>query len=374
MTSAPHLLHVFSSFEVGGSQIRFCQLVNALGDRYRHSVIALDGRTDARGRLRPGAPVEIISFDHHKTGSLRDLRRFRRTLATLRPNLLLTYNWGAIEWGLVNIIRPICPHIAVVDGFGPEEVAASLPRRSFIRWFVYGRARSLVVPSRVLERVARDTWRIPARIVRYIPNGVDVARFHQPPDPALLAQLDLTGAEPVIGTIAGLRREKNVGRLVDAFARIVQQGRAARLVVIGDGPLRHDLEAQTHRLGLAGRVIFTGALTGPERLLGAFSIYAISSDTEQMPISLVEAMATGLPVASVDVGDVADMVASENGRFIQGRDAENLAQSLAALLDNPTERARIGAANRAAATARFTERNMVEVYDRLFASAMTGRP
>jgi glycosyltransferase involved in cell wall biosynthesis len=373
MTGPRHLLHVFSSFEVGGSQIRFCQLVNAMGDRYRHSVIALDGRTEARGRLHPDAPVEIVPFDPRKAGGLRDLGRFRHMLAALRPDLLVTYNWGAIEWGLVDLVRPVCPHIGIVDGFGPEEVGASLPRRSALRWLVYGRARQLVVPSRVLERIARRTWHIPAAVVRYIPNGVDVARFEQAPDAELLAQFGLDGPEPLIGTIAGLRREKNVGRLVEAFAAIVRQGRAARLAIIGDGPLRGDLEAQAAALGLADRVVFTGALARPERLLGAFSIYALSSDTEQMPISLVEAMAAGLPVASVDVGDVGDMVAPENGRFVRGRDAESLASSLSALLDDTAERARLGAANRVVAHARFTERGMVEAYDRLFSGAQTQR-
>ena len=373
MTDARHLLHVFSSFEVGGSQIRFCQLVNALGDRYRHSVIALDGRTEARGRLAPGAPVEIVPFDHRKTGTLSDLRRYRRTLASLRPDLLLTYNWGAIEWGLVDLVRPVCPHVAVVDGFGPEEVGASLPRRSALRWLVYGRARSLVVPSRVLERIARSSWHIPAPIVRYIPNGVDVTRFEQAPDPELLAQFGLDGPGPLIGTIAGLRREKNVGRLIEAFSLVIRQDRAVRLVIIGDGPLRGELEAQTAGLGLSDRVVFTGALARPERLLGAVSIYALSSDTEQMPISLVEAMAAGLPVASVDVGDVADMVAPENAPFIRGRDAASLAASLAALLDDTAQCDRLGAANRLTARARFTEQGMVATYDRLFAGAPVQR-
>jgi len=369
MTDARRLLHVFSSFEVGGSQIRFCQLVNALGDRYRHLVIALDGRTEARDRLRPGTPVEILPFDHRKTGAAHDLRRFRKTLADLRPDLLLTYNWGAIEWALVNLVRPICPHIGVVDGFGPEEVGASLPRRSLVRWLAYGRARTLVVPSRALEQVARQSWHIPASVVRYIPNGVDVSRFEAAPDQTLLDRFGLTRDEPIVGTIAGLRREKNIARLIQAFAGVIAAGRAARLVIIGDGPQRVDLENQAAAFGLGDRVIFAGALDRPERLLGAFAIYALSSDTEQMPISLVEAMAASKPVASVDVGDIADMVAPENRQFVRGRDADSLTASLLILLDDAAQRDRLGRANRLAAHARFTEHEMVATYDRLFAGA-----
>ena len=367
MAAPRHLLHVFSSFEVGGSQIRSCQLINALGDQYRHSVIALDGRTEARARLRSDAPVTILPFDHRKTGARQDLQRFRKALVDLAPDLLLTYNWGAIEWGLVNLIRPICPHIGVVDGFGPEEAGTSLRRRSLLRWLVYGRGHALVVPSRALEHVARRTWHVPASVIRYIPNGVDVRRFVSEPDRSLLDQFGLTGDEPLIGTIAGLRREKNVARLIEAFARVIAQGPRARLVIIGDGPLRGDLERRVADLGLADRVVFTGALARPERLLGALDVYALSSDTEQMPISLVEAMAAGRAVASVDVGDVADMVAPENRPFIRGRDAASLADALVALLEDAGERERLGHANRLAARARFTEEDMVATYDRLFA-------
>jgi glycosyltransferase involved in cell wall biosynthesis len=367
MTEHRRLLHVFSSFEIGGSQSRFCQLVNALGDRYRHSVIALDGRTDARSRLRPDIPVEIIPFDHHKRGAALDLWRFRSTLAKLRPHLLLTYNWGAIEWALVNLMRPICPHVGVVDGFGPEETAASLPRRSLVRRVVYGRARSLVTPSRTLERLARHDWHVPESVTRYIPNGVNIERFLSPPDLAMLERFGLSLGETLIGTIAGLRPEKNIARLLDAFAQVTAQGRAVRLVIIGDGAQRAALESHAAALGIAKSVIFTGALDRPETLLGAITIYALSSDTEQMPISLVEAMAAGLPVASVDVGDVTDMVATENKAFVKGRDAESLAASLRLLLDDSEKRRRLGQANQEAARKRFSEESMIAAYNRLFA-------
>lgn len=366
MPQVRRLLHVFSSFEIGGSQIRFGQLANATGDRYRHLVIALDGRTEARTRLRPEASVEILPFDPRKRGPIGDLWRFRRQLVGLRPDLLLTYNWGAIEWALVNLVHPVCPHVGIVDGFGPEEVTGTLPRRRLLRRLVYGRAKALVVPSKRLEGTARQDWRIPARILRHIPNGIDIDRFQVPPDPTLLGELGLVPGEILIGTTAGLRPEKNVARLIDAFAAI-QSSRTARLVIIGDGPERTALEAKVAGLGLDGRVLFTGALARPERLLGALSVYALSSDTEQMPISLVEAMAAGLPVASVDVGDVAEMVASDNRPLIQGRDAHSLAASLAALLDDAARRQRLGQANRMIARDRFGEQRMIAAYDGLFA-------
>lgn len=359
------ILHVFSSFAIGGAQIRFLQLVRGLGPGYRHLVIAMDGNTSAASRLPSGSPVDIVPLTYPKGKVLQSLWLFRRTLSRLRPDLLITYNWGAIEWGLVNLPLPVCPHVDIEDGFGPDEAAAPLPRRVMVRRLVYGRARAVVVPSRTLERMTRDLWRLdPAKIV-YIPNGVDAVRFGGGADPAVLARFGLGTGEPLIGTVTALRPEKNLSRLISAFAEVART-RAGRLVIVGDGAERPALQKHAEALGVSERVVFTGALDRPETVLGAFTLYAISSDTEQMPISLAEAMAAGLPVASVDVGDIAAMVSAENRPYVQGRESVDLARSFACLLDDPSLAARLGHANRVEAQQRFSESAMIAAYDRLF--------
>lgn len=369
--SPPRLLHVFSTFDVGGPQIRFVQLVRGLGDAFEHLVLAMNGENRAMARLPAGAPVRLLPFKQDKSQPLRNLWRFRRRLADLRPDLLVTYNWGAIEWGLVNLPAPVCPHVDIEDGFGPEEAARPLARRTRLRRLVYGRARCVVVPSRTLETIALEGWGLPRERVLYLPNGIRTEAAAAPPDRALLASLGLAGDEPLIGTVAALRPEKNLGRLLEAFRlAVVEPGRPGRLVVVGDGPERPALEARARELDIAGRVIFTGYLDGPERLLGALQLYALSSDTEQMPISLVEAMAAALPVAATDVGDVAAMVADENRPYVRGRDTASLAKSLGALLDEPAAGARLGAANQVRARRDFSEEAMIERYRRVF----TGLP
>ena len=98
--------------------------------------------------------------------------------------------------------------------------------------------------------------------------------------------------------------------------RRLRSKRRSHLVIVGDGAERRALESQALAMGLSNTVIFTGAIEDPARLLGAFDVFAISSDTEQMPISVLEAMAAGLPIAGVDVGDVKEMVSIENRQFI----------------------------------------------------------
>ena len=113
-----------------------------------------------------------------------------------------------------------------------------------------------------------------------------------------------------------------------------------------------------------------GYLKDPARYVGLFDVYAISSDTEQFPISLVEAMAARLPAVCTDVGDIARIIAPENAPFVvPAPDEAAFAAALATLLDDSTLRARIGAANRARVEAEFTQEKMVSAYARLYAEA-----
>jgi glycosyltransferase involved in cell wall biosynthesis len=199
--------------------------------------------------------------------------------------------------------------------------------------------------------------------VQYIPNGIDLGRFPGTHDPAVAAAW--LGEGPVVATVAALRAEKNVGRLLRAFATAAQ-GRPGRLVIVGDGPERVGLQALAGSLGIAPRVSFAGHVADPAPLYAGFDLFALSSDTEQMPIALIEAMAAGLPVAATDVGDVRSMLAEANSPCVAARDDAALASSLVALLDDAALRARLGAANRAKALATFDQARMFAAYAALF--------
>jgi glycosyltransferase involved in cell wall biosynthesis len=138
------------------------------------------------------------------------------------------------------------------------------------------------------------------------------------------------------------------------------------LVIVGDGAERRALEFQAQAMGLSDTVIFTGAIEEPARLLGVFDVFAISSDTEQMPISVLEAMAAGLPIAGVDVGDIKEMVAIENRHFIVDRGSHPLAVAISHLLADSESRARIGSANRQRVCKDYTLDRMVRAYTELY--------
>jgi glycosyltransferase involved in cell wall biosynthesis len=359
-----NLLHVFPSFQTGGSQRRFAALANHFGSRFTHTIVSLDGCRDAGALLGPSVPYTFAEAPP-KAGPLTTILGARRRLRDLRPDLLVTYNWGAMEWAAAN--NGQVRHIHIEDGFGPEEAQRQLRRRVWFRRLVLNRHSTLVLPSQTLMRIARDEWKIAPARVRYVPNGIPCARFASP---GRSRRDEFKGDGPVIGTVAALRREKALDRLIEAFARVREQG-PARLVIVGDGPERSGLEARAADLGLSDSVTFTGALTQPEQAVAGFDLFAISSDTEQMPLSVLEAMAGGLAVAATDVGDIRTMVAPNNGAFVVPKDSGALAAAIQALLDDDHLRDRIGQANRDRACDVFDESRMFAAYEELFLGPQT---
>jgi glycosyltransferase involved in cell wall biosynthesis len=362
----PKLVHVFPTFAIGGAQVRFARLANALGQGFEHVAISLDGAGGSERLVQPGVRFRLRSFSVRKRRLLRlaDLRTFRSILREEQPDLLVTYNWGAIEWALADRVRPICPHLHVVDGFGPEEAHGQLRRRVWMRRLALSGQTAVAVPSQTLHAVATGAWRLEPARVHHVPNGVDAAVL----DDQARRPLDL-GRQPgevLFGTLAGLRPEKNLARLL-RIASLLPKHLPWRLVIGGDGPERAALERRARDLGLAERIVFTGFVEHPGALLGALDVFALTSDTEQMPISVLEAMAVGLPVLSTVVGDLRDMLPAKSRDaclFARGEEAA-FAGRLAALLATPDERRRLGALNGARA-ADFRLEAMVERYDRLF--------
>ncbi|HWU53893.1 MAG TPA: glycosyltransferase [Rhizomicrobium sp.] len=350
-----HLLHVFPTFAVGGSQMRFAQLARLHGERYRHTVIALDGKTDMMARLS-GLPVTCQELHFDKRKPLQTWRQFRAALYAIRPDVLFTYNWGAVEWALINRLDGIAPHIHIEDGFGPEEASRQLKRRIWARRLALsGTNTTVVLPSRNLERIALNIWALSPQRVRFISNGIDCPRF------AVVARGRSDG-RIVIGTVASLRREKNIARLIQAFAQIASDRApgTAELLIVGDGAERQGLEQLARELNIASQVRFAGQSDRPEDWYPLMDIFALSSDTEQMPLSVLEAMAGGLPVVATAVGDVAQMVAAENRDYVVP--VQDFAAALGRLAADVAARRGIGLANEKKARESFDENVMATSY------------
>jgi len=366
-----HLLHVFSTFAPGGPQVRTTRLIRALGPEWRHSILAMDGRTEARELLPTDARVEFLESPP-KVGALRSVRWLRSLLVRVRPDLLLTYNWGAIE-AVVAARFAGLGTLHHEDGFLPDE-ARSFKRRRVLarRWTLRGVA-GVIVPSGTLHEIAVGLWKLDPERVHWIPNGIDPGDF-QPADghPELRARLGIPATAFVVGYVGHLRPEKNPTRLIDALALLDDP--TVHALVLGDGPERAAVEAAIERHGLADRVHLLGHQDEPAGYYRAMDAFALSSDTEQMPVALLEAMASALPAVATDVGDVRRMLPPSGRAFVVPLDGDGAAPGLARAIaelaaDRPHAR-RLGRENRAHVDHRYAFGGMLAAYRQRYAEAL----
>lgn len=193
--------------------------------------------------------------------------------------------------------------------------------------------------------------------IHAVPGGIDGARFH-PGDAPPVADLVLVGRLVPI---------KRIDVFLDAVAKVAAARPETTALVVGDGPLREPLEAQARALGLEGRVRFLGVRSDVEAVLREVRVFVLTSDSEGVALSVMEAMASGLPAVVSAVGDLGDVVEEGvNGHLVERRDADAFARHLLALLSDEERRARFAAASR-----RLAERFSVEAVVRQWDGILT---
>ncbi len=363
------LLHIFSTFAVGGPQRRFATIANGL-DGYEHIIAAADGRGDAMSIVGDNCTfLDDFSFQKSKFISQQNLKAVRRLIEKYKPDVLCTYNFGAIEAVLGNrpgvARKPLVNNLHFEDGFGPDETPTiQHKRRVALRQLALGKSQ-IVVPSEVLMTVAKSRWKMPLDQFIHIDNGIEMDRFGKTSMP--------TGTNFCIGTLGAIRKEKNLFRMLNVIEQVGIEHNV-RLWIAGDGPELPALQAEVKKRGMDDLVHFSGHTDAPETIYSAFDLFMMTSDTEQMPISLIEAMATNLPVVATRVGDIERMVSSENRRFLfDVDDIDGLVWGVKTLIEKPEIRESLGRLNRARAQREFNLKSMLTKYDALFKKMAKGK-
>ncbi len=347
------------------------RLMNHWGDRARHTIVSgVEGQYGAREAIAKGVPYEIAQDPPPLTGK-PSVARFEALAEYMqRFDLVLTYNWGAIDGVMARRAfgKNVPPLIHHEDGFNQDEARGLKIERNLYRRIALPAAHALVVPSKTLEDIALGTWKQPAARVRRIANGIPTALYAKTPKSDAIPGLVKRDSELVIGTLAGLRPVKALPTLVGALAGLSVK---ARLVIVGEGPERGAIEAAARNMGVEKQLLLPGFLPGPHRYVGLFDIFALSSLSEQFPISVVEAMAAGLPVSSPKVGDVEDMISAENRPYLaRAGDPVRIRDSLENFVRHRDWAQHAGTANRAKARAEYDEAGMIAAYAAIYGDAL----
>lgn len=369
-----NILHLHSSFDLGGKEARAVRLMNAFGDRAKHVIVSgVDGALSARDAIAKGIRYEIAQNPPPLTGKPSVARYEAIAKFMARFDLVLTYNWGAIDGVMARRVfgKNMPPVIHHEDGFNSDEAFRLNRVRNMYRRIALTAAHGLVVPSHNLESIAYHVWKQPKARIHRISNGIDVAAYGRKPDPKAIPGFKRLPGHVVVGTLAGLRPVKDIPMLVRAVGGMKTR---AQLVIVGEGPDREAIEDTIANMGMEKQVLLAGFLPDPHKYMGLFDIFALSSKSEQQPIAVMEAMAAGLPIASTPVGDVARMVDPENVATIsKDWNPVHLRDRIEVLAAHPDARRTVGKANQIRARALFDEQAMIASYAKLYSEA-AGRP
>ena len=371
----PLVLHVLHHLQIGGMENGLVNLINHLPrSRYRHAIVCIEDYTDFRARItRPD--VTISALHRSRIGVWRLRRALYRLCRELRPALVHTRNQSGLDALLPARVAGVpCVHsehgwdVDNLDGRQWKPLLLRRLHRPFVAQYI--------TVSQHLARFMVEVVGARATRVTQIYNGVDTARFAPTlgQSRAILPAGFRDPAVVVIGTVGRIQAVKDQATLLKAFARLsaAQPASAARLVIAGDGPLLAELKALAESLGIAALTAFLGASDRIPEVLQALDVFVLPSLNEGISNTILEAMASGLPVVATAVGGNVELIQEgANGQLFSPRDETALAGILGEYVADPALRATHSAVARRTALERFSLSAMVEgyaaVYDRVLA-------
>jgi sugar transferase (PEP-CTERM/EpsH1 system associated) len=360
------VVHVVLSLDLGGLERVVLDLTREeIGLGQRVAVICVE----QTGRLAPQAEaLGARVFCVHKPPGFRlgTIGRIRAVLRAIDPDIIHTHHLGALFY-----TGPAwrCPIVHTEHGKLGNE---SRRRRCLLRLAAGFTTRFIGVSGDITEEAVAKRI-VPRRKAAVLPNGIDMTRFADRGGRAAVRdEFGIPAGAPVVGTVGGLREIKRQDRLIRAFARLRERIAGAHLLLVGDGVMMDALRELAEELGLGACVHFTGYQSDPARFYQALDVFALTSDSEGTPLSVLEAWATGLPAVATRVGGLPELFEDTRaGILVEPDDEAGLASALAALLVNPERSRALGEAGRKRVEQRYSLRRMADGYQDHYLEVLT---
>jgi sugar transferase (PEP-CTERM/EpsH1 system associated) len=379
-TEPPLIVHVIFRLAVGGLENGLVNLVNTMpGEFYRHAIVCMTDHTNFSSRIRRS---DVKVYDLHKRPG-KDFRVYLdlwKLFHTLKPDIVHTRNLSAMEAQLPALLAGVPCRLHAEHGRDVHDIDGSSRKYALLRRLFSPMIDRYIVLSQDLRGYLVEKVHIAPRKITTICNGVDTGRFRpavsreRPALPDQFAGKDRI----VIGTVGRMEPVKDQLNLVHAFIQLAGQYPAGdiqpRLIMIGDGSLREPAMQLLSEAGLADIACLPGARDNIPELLQTMDIFVLPSLAEGISNTVLEAMASGLPVVATDVGGNAELVAhGKTGFLVQRGDPGALAAAVCRYIDDPDLRREHGAAARARCEALFSieamMKNYLDVYDGLLKPA-----
>lgn len=377
------LMHVVYRFSVGGLENGVVNLINHMPEtRFRHCVVALT-ECDPGFTHRVLVPgVEFISLHKPPGHGIKLYPRLYRLFRQYRPAIVHTRNLAALEAAVPAWAAGVRARVHGEHGWDVSDPGGTLRKNQRIRRAYSPFVKRYVALSGHIERYLVERVGVAAERVERICNGVDTVRFHPAPGGARIPLAGSpfgTGDVLVVGTVGRLQVVKDQLNLVRAFAIARRDGGEAaarlRLVIAGDGPLRPAIEDEIRQQGLADVVWMAGERKDVPDVMRSLDIFALPSRAEGISNTILEAMASGLPVVATDVGGNGELVETERtGLLVPAEEPVTMAGALMCYASNAALQNSHGLAGRLRAEQSFSLDGMVARYTELYERLLQRRP
>lgn len=373
----PLIVHVLYRLQVGGLENGVVNLINQMPhDRYRHAIVCMSEATEFRNRIqRPD--VDIHEMHKNAGQDLGNLRSLYRLFRRIRPAIVHTRNIGCLEAQIPAWLAGVPCRVHGEHGWDVSDPDGSNRKYRWLRRLHAPLVHRFIALSRELQAYLLERAGIAANKVVRIYNGVDDSRFRDGDGSALPAGF-ADDRSIVFGTVGRMHGVKDQTNLCEAFIHLCEsmpgQRSYLRLVMIGDGPLRETCLARLAEAGLAEQAWLPGSRDDIPEIMQSLDVFVLPSQAEGISNTILEAMASSLPVVATDVGGNAELVVdNETGALVRARDPVALAQCMGRYAEDTALRTRQGRAARQRILDEFSMQKMVSAYQNVYEQLLEQR-
>ncbi len=362
---------IYSLYRGGAERVIETQLLGCDRRRYEHLVCAITSGGDLIDKMA-NAGARVFLLGKRRSGDITAVTKLANLIRLEKINLLHLHNSPGMFWGTLGQIMSGGRIPIVRTEHNPYNPKA-LPR---VYRFLYPRftkrtSKVICVSERVRQSLVDSFPEFAEKHIE-IPNGVRIEDFEKlPPRHECRAQFHLAPGTKLIGTVGRLSAVKNHKLLIEALFRVRQTVPDVNLAIIGEGELRDSLGAYAGDLGVSEYVSLVKETKTIDHFYGALDVFCLSSDSEGMPLTLLEALAAGVPVVSTDVGGIPEVIESgKNGYLVPKGSAESLAMRIAELLLDPAKATAFALNGRETVRTRFPADKMVKATEQVYEEAL----
>lgn len=372
----PLIAHIVHKFDTGGLENGVVNLINHMpADTFRHAVISLTEITDFRKRIHR-RDVQFIALEKPSGHLLWIYPQLYRLFRKLQPAIIHTRNLAALEATIPAWMAQVPGRIHGEHGRDVGDLNGTSRKHQWIRRIYSPFVKQYIALSQDLAHYLTQAIGINEKRVTQIYNGVDATRFHPAPHPQNIPGCPFNRAEHwIIGTVGRMQTVKDQTNLAKAFVYALHTNPELRdrlrLVMVGDGPLRRESLDILQAAGYAELAWLPGERNDMPEIMRGFDCFVLPSLAEGISNTILEAMATGLPIIATAVGGNVELVENgNNGRLVPNADPASLAKAIVALAEDPESAKALGHRSRKLVEDRYSLAGMVSSYQRIYEQAL----